>query len=413
MFRKLTLTLALALCAAAAFALPKPSEVRAAVDSGNYQKAESLLQEVLQEKPSARAHYDLGQVYAKEGKHAQAVNELRQAQALDPSVKFASNAATFTQILTNEQTLAAPPANVVAPSVVYAAPRAAVPSAPDHTLLFFFLGLLMVGGGVGAYFLLASKKEAWAAQDAQTADQKQKTSTLLGFAKQLEDALLIAKTATYSDAMKTQVTGRITALQTSVRNALADIKDGKGCTSGRLSSLQGYVDQAVNEAQNGVVATAAPTATVDSATGTYATRSEANVYQGQPDATTQYAPARPSFAPSPTQSIFHHYPTPAPAPVVVNNSNDGLLTGVLIGEMLSNHHEDRTVYVERERPIDTPRYQRDEYVAPAPAPAARDDDDSYSSSSSSSYDSGSSSSDSYSSDSSSSMDSSSSSSDSY
>ena len=123
-----------------------------------------------------------------------------------------------------------------------------------------------------------------------------------------------------------------------------------------------------------------------------------------------------STAPSPAPAPSYGYAS-TPAPTVVNNhygsSNDGLLTGVLVGEMLANysHHHD-TVIVEQ------PVYVAPSFVAPAPsrssswddAPAPTpsrssswDDDssskkssswDSDSSSSSSSWDSSSSSSDS-------------------
>jgi hypothetical protein len=48
-------------------------------------------------------------------------------------------------------------------------------------------------------------------------------------------------------------------------------------------------------------------------------------------------------APAPTPSYAYSAPVPTPQPVhtttVVNQSNDGFLTGMLVGNMLSNHHD--------------------------------------------------------------------------
>ena len=46
-----------------ALALPSPKDIEAAVNAGRLTQAETMLREVLQDKPgSARAHYELGQV---------------------------------------------------------------------------------------------------------------------------------------------------------------------------------------------------------------------------------------------------------------------------------------------------------------------------------------------------------------
>lgn len=375
MFRQLTISLALAACAVTAFALPKPSEVKAAFAAGNYSQAESMLQEVMKEKPTAAVHYQLGQVFSAEGKHAQALNEMRQAQVLDPSLKFASTGAAFMKSLATEQAIVSPPVATVAqavPMINYSTAReTAQPLPTQHESSGLGLGLILlvlvlIGGGTLAFFVLGSKKAKKEEADAQTADGKAKTSKLLEMSKVLEDAILICKTSAISDADKTLVLGRITALQASVRTKLAEIKDGKGCTNAAIVSLQTYVEQAADEAANGIkVGAVAAPALVETSTG-YSTRAEANVHNDQPGSTTAYAPpvSRPSYAPSPTQSIFHHYPTPspAPAPIILNNSGNDLLTGMLIGEALSDHR-DRTVYVERERaPAPAP------YYAPAPAP---------------------------------------------
>lgn len=399
MFRRMTVALVLAVCAATAFALPKPSEVKAAVASGNYAKAESMLLEVMKEKPSARAHYDLGQVYTYEGKHKDALNEYRQAQALDPSLKFASSAAEFTKKLATAQTLVAPPPVVVAqaPAPQVFMPTLPVASAPvQHessgsggTILAVLL-VLLVGGGVAAYFLTRKKTQDDLTQ--KTNVSKERMSALLDFSKKLEDSILIAKTATYSDFMKRQILDRIAGLQTQVRNALADLKDGKEVTASRLATIETNVELAVDQAANGIheVAAPAPAPEVASPT-TSAWRDAPKPMFTSPAPTPTY-----TRAPSPAVVHHHHY-DPAPAPVVVNNSGTDMLTGILIGEALSRPTHERTVYVDR---TPAPRQvQEDSYEAPAPAPAPRysapaptpvatfdsndDDKDDYSSSSSS------------------------------
>ena len=117
-------------------------------------------------------------------------------------------------------------------------------------------------------------------------------------------------------------------------------------------------------------------------------------YQGTPRTVT------PAPTPAPTYS--------APAPTVVNNhygsSNDGLLTGVLIGEMMSNNHHSHDTTIIREVPApsrsstwdDTPSYTPSPTQSvresksstwddtPAPSKSSSWDDDSSSSKSSSS-----------------------------
>ncbi len=380
MFRKMTIALTLAICATAAFALPKPSEVKAAVASGNYAKAESMLLEVMKEKPSAKAHYDLGQVYAFEGKHKDSLNEFRQAQALDPTLKFASSAAEFTKKLANEQTLVAPPPVVVAQQQhpvstvaqaeygkIYSNPREiAQPLPVQHdsggsggTILAVLL-VVLLAGGIAAYFL--TRKKVTDDLNEKAGVSKERKNTLLDFAKKLEDAALITKTATYGDASKRQILDRIIGLQTQVRNALADLKDGKEVTASRLATIETNVDSVVDQSANGI------RATVEETTSAWRDAPKPMFPEAAPAPFTPPAPMPPapsySSAPAP-RVVHHHHYDPAPAPVVQNNSGD-MLTGILIGQAISHPTHERTVYVEREAPR---RVERDEYVAePAPAP---------------------------------------------
>ena len=58
---KVWLAAALMSLCALAWALPTPQDIEAAVNSGKLAQAESMLREVIKEKPnSAKAHYELG-----------------------------------------------------------------------------------------------------------------------------------------------------------------------------------------------------------------------------------------------------------------------------------------------------------------------------------------------------------------
>jgi hypothetical protein len=123
------------LSASLALALPTPKDIESAVAAGHYTQAESMLREVLQDKPqSAKAHYELGQVLAHAHRYKEAQTELQKAKDIDPSLKFATSPEKFNTVLAKVNDLAAAPTSsvVMAPSVAPAAPaviEAAPPSA--------------------------------------------------------------------------------------------------------------------------------------------------------------------------------------------------------------------------------------------------------------------------------------------
>ena len=111
---------ALVLSATLALALPTPKDIEAAVAAGQYTQAESMLREVLQDKPqSAKAHYELGQVLAHAHRYKEAQTELQKAKDIDPSLKFATSPEKFNTVLTKVNDLAAAPTSsvVMEPSV--------------------------------------------------------------------------------------------------------------------------------------------------------------------------------------------------------------------------------------------------------------------------------------------------------
>jgi tetratricopeptide (TPR) repeat protein len=82
------------------FALPSPKDIQSAMEDENFSKAESMLREVIAEKPqSAKAHYELGQVLARKEEFKEAYKELLKAKEIDPSLSFASNQKKFNDIL--------------------------------------------------------------------------------------------------------------------------------------------------------------------------------------------------------------------------------------------------------------------------------------------------------------------------
>ena len=116
---KPVLACSLILGATLALALPAPKDIEAAVNSGHYTQAESMLHEVLEDKPqSAKAHYELGQVLAHESRFKEAHTELEKAKDLDPSLKFASSPEKFNSVFTKVSELAVAPTSsvVMAPS---------------------------------------------------------------------------------------------------------------------------------------------------------------------------------------------------------------------------------------------------------------------------------------------------------
>jgi hypothetical protein len=131
MKRKMMLVAACAavLWSAAAFALPSASDVQAAVKSGDYPKAETMMQEVVAAKPqSAKAHYLYAEILAHDAKFTDAAAQARRARELDPALSFTTDPEkfkSFERLLQREQ---AGPA--IAPQAPAPAPAAHVNTAP-------------------------------------------------------------------------------------------------------------------------------------------------------------------------------------------------------------------------------------------------------------------------------------------
>jgi hypothetical protein len=158
----------MAVAAAVAFALPTPKDIESAVNAGNLTQAESMLREVIQEKPqSAKAHYELGQVLARATRYADAQTELKKAKELDPSLKFAGSPEkfndTFDKVNRLAQTAASgqvssPALNSPATAVTAPAPKAPAALEPAFPMSYVWLGI--AGLVVLALFLRRNKPQA-------------------------------------------------------------------------------------------------------------------------------------------------------------------------------------------------------------------------------------------------------------
>ena len=155
--QRMLLALTLALAAGWALALPSPKDIEAAVGAGQLPQGETMLREVLQAKPqSAKAHYELGQVLARQGKYFEAQQALDQAKTIDPTLKFATSpeafAKTYDTVLA--QVRGAPSAKpsvatVAAPVVPVAQPAPASPApSGGFNLMYVWIaaaGLVVLG----------------------------------------------------------------------------------------------------------------------------------------------------------------------------------------------------------------------------------------------------------------------------
>lgn len=139
--------LMLTLATAAAMALPSPKDIDAAVAAGHLSQAETLLREVIQEKPnSAKAQYELGQVLARQARYGEAQAALAQAKTLDPSLKFAASPEKFNEVLNKVSQQAktasvATPAPALTPTERTTAQPSPVAPAPAFPMHYVWIGL--------------------------------------------------------------------------------------------------------------------------------------------------------------------------------------------------------------------------------------------------------------------------------
>ena len=156
-WKSLLLTLVLLLSTGMALALPSPDDIARAVNAGQYAQAESMLNEVLHDKPnSAKAHYELGQVLEREGRVFEARGELQKAQTLDPSLKFASDPQRFNDMLAKLNAATAPTRVQPVPAPAPAQYHAPAPAPASSSFPWLIIIGLVILGIIGLMLLRRS-----------------------------------------------------------------------------------------------------------------------------------------------------------------------------------------------------------------------------------------------------------------
>jgi hypothetical protein len=149
--KKTLAAILLALVSQVALALPTPVDIATAVRTGRLTDAESMLQVVIKAKPqSAKAYYELGQVFAMENRKQPAVQALHEAERLDASLKFAQNPRHFHELLGKLEGGQAAPA---ARSSVVAA--SSMPSGSGFPWIY-----VLIGGGLLFMVWLSMRRTA-------------------------------------------------------------------------------------------------------------------------------------------------------------------------------------------------------------------------------------------------------------
>ncbi len=128
--KKFLVGLSMVLLSSVAFAVPTEQQVQDAVRSGNYTQAQSLMAEVVADKPnSAKAHYIYAEVLAHNGAFNKASDEAAKASELDPKITFTDpdKFRAFQQEVQRATTQAARPMRSAAP-MTSSAPTYGTPS---------------------------------------------------------------------------------------------------------------------------------------------------------------------------------------------------------------------------------------------------------------------------------------------
>ena len=163
--QRMLLALTLTLAAGVALALPSPKEIEAAVGAGQLPQAETMLREVLQAKPqSAKAHYELGQVLARQGKYFEAQQALDQAKTIDPTLKFATSpeafAKTYDTVLAQVRGASSAASAKAAVATPAAPMAAAAPDSPAPSGGFNLTYVWMVAAGLVVLGLILRRRAA-------------------------------------------------------------------------------------------------------------------------------------------------------------------------------------------------------------------------------------------------------------
>lgn len=157
--KRLALALTLVVFSSLSMALPSPKDITSAVNAGRLPEAERMLREVIAEKPkSAKAHYELGQVLAREGRKIEALQSLESARSLDPTLAFAADPQRFRDLVSR---LTPPSVTTQASSPGYAAANAnGVGRQRNATTTSFPWGYVLIGGGVVVLLVVLMRRRS-------------------------------------------------------------------------------------------------------------------------------------------------------------------------------------------------------------------------------------------------------------
>lgn len=391
-FKLAALMAVILISASSAFAAPKAREVEDAMRARNWSGAETMLQEVLKEKPkSAKAWYLLAQTQEQQRNTGAAQSSLAKARSLDPTLAFASpgavekmerrigasgyaptpsepaRAASRQRSAPNPYASEAPSVNPNAqlPSPSAASARSAPAPAPSsgHGALYAFLGLLALGG-VGYYFYRKSSANKASAQ--QDTDRR----ALLGRAVAVQTrAAEIAKLARYEAPEGSAFAITAKSIASSADSALGRLKASGASTFSirdeerKLAELESRVEKAENQGQRKAwteeETIAAPS--FDYASRSSGSSSNAFGSSGTPAAGPGYNGGG--------YNGGYQQPAPPQTVVVQNDNSSSLLTTMIMANALSSHHDHGSSSRERdlERQLDRERDRSDHYREPAPA----------------------------------------------
>lgn len=335
MLRKL-MWLAISLCATVVMAMPTPDDVSKSVENKDWPKAEAQLKEVLQAKPnSARARYQLGQIYSIQGRYVDALNELQQAKTIDPKLAFAANPQEFetrfskVEAMVKGSTVKPLPATTSQAQSASAAPAptpapagkpATNPDVEKNSVWVYVFSGIMVSTLIGWWIFIvrkskANRKKLEEEKAKMVAENKKRLSELLAMANVLRDAELECKTAAYSTEAKDQILEKIDSLRKKVTAEIEKGKSGALLVEHTMTTLREEKEALLGAVKSGHVPEAKPSRD-DQPIPYYSPR------QSQQDAP---PPGNVSYTPSHTSSFSGGSS---------GGSNDGLLTGVMLGSIM-------------------------------------------------------------------------------
>ncbi len=334
---------------APAWAVPSPKEVSDAVHAGNFVLAEQLLQQTLQDKPnSAMAHYELGQVLAKEKRHQEALAELTKAQQLDPALHFAKKPQLFQEIYNAEksalqrQTFLQSNTRTTPSSVIHPTKSEHQQSGGKSMISYFAVVLLLLGGVLLLIYWWMNRADAQRAKEQQrrlAAQAQEQLALLLQQAETVRDSELECRAASYSSAQKQQINSALANHREALMQAIAHCKEGMPLSDEQLRHLQTETARLQQAARSGEL----PAPIIE-----------------------------PSFEPvmqPPQQGGWHDPQSQTQQPVIINNNTSsggmlggvgGVVAGVVLGEMLAGNRQHETVVYRDELTRETPEREGDD-----------------------------------------------------